>query len=197
MTYHYYRVSSKDQSVNRQVDALNGYKPADKAYTDKASGKNFDRTAYQRMKAEVVRGDEVIVKELDRFGRNKKEIREELEWFKDHGVTVRILDVPTTLIDFNGQDWIGDLINGLLIDVLSAIAEQERKKIHERMIEGIAAKKARGEWEDYGRPKKNVDANVLSELREKNKKGELTIDDCCRRLGISRSTWYSRLREAG
>ena len=194
MTYHYCRVSTRDQHLDRQVAALSEYKEADKVYSDKVSGKNFERTGYQAMKSAVKAGDEVIVKELDRLGRNKDEVKKELEWFKSHGVTVRILDIPTTLIDFKGQDWVQDMINNILIEVLGAVAEQERKKIHDRMMEGLAAKKARGEWDDYGRPEKKIDEKLFSELREKNKKGTVTVVECCRQLGISRSLWYGRLR---
>ena len=196
MIIHYYRVSSRYQNLDRQAMLLSNYKKADMVFADKASGKNFERDEYKRMKAVVKAGDELFIKELDRLGRNKEEIKEELKWFKEHGATVRILDVPTTLIDFRGQDWIQDMINNILIEVLGAVAEQERKKIHDRMMEGLAAKKARGEWDDYGRPKKKLDESVVSELREKNKKGLISVTECCKQLGISRTYWYSKLRES-
>lgn len=196
MIIHYYRVSSRDQNLDRQAMILSNYKKADMVFADKASGKNFERDEYKRMKAVVKAGDELFIKELDRLGRNKEEIKEELKWFKEHGVTVRILDVPTTLIDFRGQDWIQDMINNILIEVLGAVAEQERKKIHDRMMEGLAAKKARGEWDDYGRPKKRLNESAVSELREKNKKGLISVTECCKQLGISRTYWYSKLRES-
>ena len=195
MVFHYCRVSTKEQNLDRQVIALSGFKAADMVFADKMSGKNFERTEYQRMKATVSAGDEIVIEELDRLGRNKNDVKEELKWFKEHGVVVRVLDVPTTLMDFHGQDWIQDMVNNILIEVLGAIAEQERNKIHKRMMEGIAAKKARGEWDDYGRPEKKVDAKLFLELREKNKKGEVTVEECCSRLGISRATWYNRLRD--
>lgn len=87
----------------------------------------------------MVPGDEILVEELDRFGRNKAEIKAELEWFKEHGIIVRVFDVPTTLMDFHGQDWIGEMVNNILIEVMGAMAEQERKKIRKRQAEGIAA----------------------------------------------------------
>jgi len=195
MTYHYCRVSSADQNLARQVDALTEYKRADKLFSDKASGKDFEREGYQRLKSEVQRGDELIIKELDRLGRNKEEIKAELKWFKDNGVIVRVLDVPTTLMDFKDQSWIQDMINNILIEVLGAVAEQERKKIKRRQQEGIKAKKDRGEWDDYGRPKKEMDMNAVSDFREKIKKGEMTVTECCKQLGISRRTWYNRIKE--
>lgn len=192
MIVHYCRVSTKEQNLDRQLVALNGYKPADRLFTDKVSGKNFERIGYQQMKDAVQPGDEIVIKELDRLGRNKEEIKKELEWFKQHGVVVRILDIPTTRIDFQGQDWIRDMINNILIEVLGAIAEQERKKIHDRMMEGLAAKKARGEWDDYGRPEKVIEPKTIEKMRKQISNGELTVTECCKALGISRTTWYNK-----
>ena len=194
MVYHYCRVSSADQNLSRQIDELSKHKKADRVFADKASGKNFDRENYQALKSVVRSGDEVFIKELDRLGRNKEEIKNELKWFKENGVTVRVLDVPTTLIDFRGQDWVQDMINNILIEVLGAVAEQERIKIRKRQAEGIMAKKARGEWDDYGRPEKVIDRNMLHALHEKHKSGLFTVDECCRQLGISRGTWYKNVK---
>lgn len=195
MIYHYCRVSSADQNLSRQIDALSEYKPADRVFSDKASGKNFERDGYQQLKAVIRSGDELIIKELDRLGRNKEDMKAELKWFKDNGVTVRVLDVPTTLMDFRDQKWIQDMINNILIEVLGAVAEQERNKIKRRQAEGIKAKKDRGEWDDYGRPAKAIDGTRFAELIKKQRDGVVTVDECCRELNISRSTWYSRLRE--
>lgn len=195
MVYGYARVSTKEQCLDRQYQALNQYKTLDKLFSDKQSGKDFAREQYQRMKSLLVSGDEVVVKELDRLGRSKEDVKAELEWFKANGITVRILNVPTTLIDFQGQDWIRDMVNNIMIEVLASIAEQEREKIRERQAEGIAAKKARGEWDDYGRPRKDIDN--LSEYRRQVETGETTVTAVCKRLGISRNTWYERVKEAG
>lgn len=192
MIIGYARVSTKEQHLDRQLTALASYKPLDKTFTDKQSGKDFARAGYQAMKSFVSDGDEVVIKELDRLGRNKNEIKKELEWFKAHGVTVRILDLPTSLIDFQGQAWIGDMINNILIEVLGAVAEQERKKIKQRQAEGLAAKKARGEWDDYGRPKKDV--GDISEYIRQQKNGEKSVSEICAELGISRGTWYNKLK---
>ena len=193
MIYGYARVSTKEQCLDRQFDALRKYKALDKVFSDKQSGKDFAREQYQSLKAVVQPGDEIVIEELDRLGRNKDEIKDELEWFKNHQVIIRILDVPTTLIDFQGQDWIRDMVNNILIEVLGSIAEQERIKIRKRQAEGIAAKKARGDWDDYGRPKKETPD--FQKFLKKQKGGELTVDQCCEQMGISRSTWYKKLRE--
>lgn len=195
MIYHYCRVSTRDQNLDRQTEALARYRKADRVFCDKVSGKNFERAAYQEMKDTVLTGDEVIVKELDRFGRNKEETKKELEWFKSKGVTVRILDLPTTLCDFSGAEWVRDMVNNVLIEVLGAIAEQERNKIHQRMMEGIRAKKERGEWDDYGRPEIKIDDTELRKFREKQKRKEMTVEECCKELGISRTTWYNKVKD--
>ena len=205
MKYAYLRVSDKAQNLQRQIDWLKEVAPDipdENIYADKQSGKDFERKRYQELKAVLVRGDEVIIKELDRFGRNKDEIKAEIQWFKESGIIPRIYDVPTTLIDFKGQDWIADMLNNVLIEVLGAIAEQERQKIVRRRREGVAAmpvvngkkvsaKTGRG----FGRPEKEVAIDEIEILRKKQKSGQMTVTEICRELGISRTTWYERLKE--
>lgn len=201
MIYFYARVSSKDQNLARQLDVAKAYKNVDNVFCDKQSGKNFDRVEYTKLKETVVKGDEVIIKELDRLGRNKEGIKEEIKWFKEQGVILRILDVPTTLIDFNGQDWIGEMVNNILIEVMGAMAQQEREKTEKRREEGIAAmpivngkRVSTKTGNEYGRPAIHISADFKNFLK-KQKDGELTVAECCEQLGISRATWYNRLRE--
>ena len=201
MIYFYGRVSAKDQNPARQIEVAKAYKSIDHVYFDKQSGKDFDRQEYQALKAVVVAGDEVIIKELDRLGRNKEGIKEEIRWFKEHGAILRILDVPTTLIDFQGQDWIADMVNNILIEVLGAVAQQEREKTNRRQREGIDAmpvvdgkKFSTKKGCAYGR--KPVDlGDDFENLLKKQKDGEMTVNECCKVLGIGRSTWYARVRE--
>lgn len=201
MVYHYCRVSTKDQNLERQLIALNAYKPADEVFCDKQSGKNFDRSEYKRLCEVVAEGDEVIIEELDRLGRNKEAVKEALKFFKDRGVKVRMLDVPTTLNDYPGQEWVQDMINNVLVEVLGAIAEQERNKILKRQSEGIAAmptvngkrvsaKTGRG----FGRERMEIPG--FEKILEKQKEGIMSITECCKALGISRSTWYKRVAGA-
>ena len=194
MIYGYARVSTKEQCLDRQFQALSQYKTLDKVFYDKQSGADFAREQYQALKAAVRPGDEIVVKELDRLGRNKDEMKLELEWFKSNQVQVRILDVPTTLIEYGDQGWIGDMINNILIEVLGAVAEQERLKTKKRQSEGIAAKKARGDWDDYGRPRKEL-GEEFQKFLKKQKDGLMTVDQCCEALGICRRTWYNKVRE--
>jgi DNA invertase Pin-like site-specific DNA recombinase len=202
MIYFYARVSTKGQNTDRQLEAAKDYPNVDEIFVDKQSGKNFDRTEYERLKATVVKGDEVIVKELDRLGRNKDGVKAELEWFKEHGILVRILDIPTTLMVFpEGQSWVLEMVNNVLIEVMGSIAEQEREKILKRQKEGIAAMPVVDgkKWSTkksctYGRKAISL-GDDFEKLLKKQKEGLITVDECCRVLGIGRSTWYARSRE--
>lgn len=192
MIYGYARVSSKDQNLARQLETMKSYKNIDEVFCDKQSGKDFERKEYERLKSIVKKGDEVIIKELDRLGRNKEGVKEEIKWFKEQGVTLRILDLPTSLQDFPGQEWIREMVNNILIEVMGAMAEQERNKIKVRQAEGIAAKKASGDWDEYGRPRKEpID---FEKFLKKQKDGLMTVNECCKALGIGRSTWYDKAR---
>lgn len=202
MIYFYGRVSSKDQNLARQLEVAKAYKNIDHVYCDKQSGKDFDRPEYQKLKAVVAAGDEVIVKELDRLGRNKDEIKVEIAWFKENGVDLRILDVPTTLIDFQGQEWIRDMVNNILIEVLGAVAQQEREKTNRRQREGIDAmpvvdgkKFSTKKGCAYGRKPVEL-GDDFEKFLQKQKDGLMTVNECCEALGIGRSTWYARVREA-
>lgn len=202
MIYFYARVSTKGQNTDRQLEAAKDYPNVDEIFVDKQSGKNFDRPEYERLKATVVKGDEVIVKELDRLGRNKDGVKAELEWFKDHGVLVRIMDIPTTLMVFpEGQSWVLEMVNNVLIEVMGSIAEQERNKILKRQEEGIAAmpvvdgkKFSTKKGCFYGRKAIPLGGDFEKFLK-KQKDGLMTVDECCKVLGIGRSTWYARVRE--
>jgi DNA invertase Pin-like site-specific DNA recombinase len=198
MIYAYLRVSTREQNLERQLIAVKEYRDKllnENIYSDKESGKNFERTEYLKLKAKLQPGDELIIKELDRLGRNKEEVKKELSWFKEHKITVRILNVPTTLMDFNGQEWILDMINNVLIEVMGAVAEQEREKILERQKEGIAGmpvvdgkKVSTKTGRAMGNPGK--DLKDFPKFFEKTKNGELSISESCRQLGISRTHWY-------
>ena len=193
MIYFYARVSTVEQNLARQIEAAKKYKGVDEIFSDKMSGKNFNRIEYQRMKSMLQKGDEVVVKSLDRLGRDKNLVKDEIQWFKEHGVKLRILDIPTTLIEMEGQEWVGDMVTNILIEVMASVAEQERMMIRERQREGIEAKRKSGTWDEYGRPKKNTDG--IEDYWLAYKAGEMTREDCCKALGISSRTLYNRAKE--
>ena len=166
MIYGYMRVSTKSQNLNRQEDALLEFGvEKDNIFADKESGKNFDREKYQEMKSILKRNDVLVIKELDRLGRNKEMVKEELEYFKNNGIRVKILNIPTTLIDFpEGQEWVMDMVNNILLEVMSSIAEEERRKIKTRQAEGIAAAKAGGV--KFGPKVKYTEVQLLNALKD-------------------------------
>lgn len=190
------RVSTKDQNLARQLEAAKRCGvPEKNVYCDKISGRKKDRPEYDKMKARLVPGDEVYFEAIDRIGRDKTLIKEELEWFKSQGVFVRVMDLPTTMMEFpETQNWVLEMVNNILIEVLGTIAEQEWKKIKQRREDGIAAmpvdengrrvssKTGRG----FGREGIEVDLALLD--------GE-TVVEACERLGISRNTYYRKKRE--
>ena len=191
--YFAVRVSSKDQNFARQIAVAEQYGiPTENIFCDKITGRRKDRPEYDRMKGMLKKGDEVYFTELDRVGREKHLIKEELEWFKERGVIVRVLNVPTTLVEFpKGQEWVLEMVNNVLIEVMGTIAEQEWVKIKERREAGIEAmptdesgrKVSSRTGRGFGRPSTEVDLVVLD--------GE-TIAQACERLGISRSTFYRK-----
>ena len=152
--YGYARVSTREQNLDRQIIALQQYGISDRdIVTDKESGKTLERDGYTFLKNRLLRdGDVLVVKSLDRLSRNKNHIKQELEYFKSRNIRVMVLDIQTTLIDPpEGQEWIIEMINTILIEVLASMAEQERLTTHARQQEGIAAAKVKGKH--LGRPK--------------------------------------------
>lgn len=190
----YARVSSKEQNLDRQIIALSQYVPPDNIITDKQSGKNLDRPGYQALKGALGlrSGDTLYIKSLDRLARNKEDIKNELQWFKEHNVRLMILDLPTSLIQVpDGQEWIIEMINNILIEVLSSIAEQERETIRSRQREGIDAAKSAGKH--LGRPKLQYPSNWDSVIAEWQQ-GKITAKEVMSRTGLKRSSFYKLLR---
>lgn len=189
-TYGYARVSTKEQHLDRQVRALleNGVEERD-IITDKASGASLERPGYQALKNSMLReGDTLIIKSLDRLSRNKEHITQELRFFKEHHIQVRVLDLPTTMVELPaGQEWVFEMINNILIEVLSSIAEQERLTIRQRQAEGIAAAKAKGKH--MGRPRKEFPPN-WEEVYSLWNAGKLTAVAAMKELGLKNSTFY-------
>ena len=188
--YGYARVSSREQNEDRQLAALTTFGvPEPNIIIDKCSGKDTDRVGYQYLKRQILRrGDTLVIKELDRLSRNKSDIKRELEWFKEQGIRVKILDIPTTLTDFPpDQMWVMDMINSILIEVLGSIAESERNKIRSRQREGIDAAKKKGTR--FGRPSVSLPEN-WQEVLAMVKTGEMKPSEAMRVLGVSRSTYY-------
>lgn len=198
--FAYLRVSSDSQNINRQDFAIKEYcknnniiiKDED-IFTDYFSGKDFSRPAYEILRRCIRSGDTLIVKELDRLGRNKLEVKEELQFFKKNNIRIKILDIPTTLIDLpKEQSWIFDMINNILIEVMASVAEEERVKIKQRQREGIEA--ARQNGGNLGRPKIKL-PNNFSEVYNSWKAGNITAIEAANVLGLKKRTFYIKVKE--
>lgn len=191
--FGYARVSTARQHEDRQVQALLDYGIEERnIVVDKESGKDFNRLGYLSLKEKWLRrGDTLVVKELDRLGRNKAKIREELEWFRAEGIRVKILNVPTTLLDCEGQDWVLDMVSNILIEVMASVAEEERVKIHQRQAEGIAIAQERGVV--FGRPvvAKPENFEMVMALVDS---GQLKAVEAMRELGVKKTTYYKMRR---
>ena len=130
MIFGYIRVSSKDQNPERQIEALKEYEKElkdENIFMDKQSGKDFNREKYQALKLILREGDTLIVKELDRLGRNKEMIKEELSWINEKGIRIKILDIPTTLMDLPEENtWVIKMVNNILIEEIGRASCRER-----------------------------------------------------------------------
>lgn len=189
-TFYYARVSTKEQNPDRQIQAFRDLGATDRQIiVDKESGKDTDRQGYQALRNTILRrGDTLVITSLDRLSRSKSDIRDELQYFKDEGVRVKILDLPTSLLDVpTGQEWVFDMVNNILIEVLGTIAEQERQTIRKRQAEGIAAAKSKGRH--LGRPQAVFPPN-WEEVHGSWKRGEITAVEAMRRMELKRSTFY-------
>ena len=195
-TFGYIRVSSKDQNLARQIDSLRQYVANERDIcADKLSGKDFNRPAYQALKNVVRPGDTIYIHEMERLGRNKEEIKNELEYFKNKGVFVRILNLPTTLIDYSQfdsklQKMLMEMVNNILIEVLATMAETERENIRKRQREGIDAAVKRGV--KFGRPEKQL-PDCWPEDRAKWEAGEVTAVSLMKKYGMASSTFYTKV----
>ena len=198
----YHRTSTKDQHLDRGINEITEYCKSNniklyknKVYTDQKTGKNFDRPRYQMLKDEILEeGDVLIVTELDRLGRNKEATLQELRFYKEHNIRVMVLELPTTLVDLSSMEnslarMMMETINNMMIELYASMAQAEIEKKEKRQREGIEAKKARGEWGDYGRPRKMTFEEFSTHYRlvQEGKKKPFEL---MRELGLSKPTFY-------
>ena len=191
--YGYVRVSSADQNEDRQTVAMSGLKiPAAGIFTDKISGKDFERPAYKALVRKLRPGDLLYIKSIDRLGRNYDEIQNQWRVLtKERGADIAVIDMP--LLDTrNGKDLMGTFIADLVLQILSFVAHSERDNIRKRQAEGIAAAKARGV--KFGRPVKKPPEN-FGELIRRWERGKLTVAEILNQTGLKEATFYNRLRE--
>lgn len=193
-TYYYARVSSKEQNLDRQIAAFTALGAKDREIiTDKESGKDLERPGYQALKNAILRrGDTLVVKSLDRLSRNKADIHNELRYFKENGIRLKVIDLPTTMMDLpEGQEWVFEMVNNILIEVLGTIAEQERETIRKRQAEGIQAAKAKGK--KLGRPALQFPTNwkpVYNAWRS----GQITAKTAMEQTNTKRTSFYKLVK---
>lgn len=191
--YGYVRVSSKDQNEDRQLIAMREKNVEHKnIYIDKLSGKNFDRPAYQKLIRKIKKGDCLIVKSIDRLGRNYKDIMEEWRIItKQIGADIVIIDMP--LLDTTiGKDLMGTFISDIVLQLLSFVAENERDSIRRRQAEGIAAAKLRGV--KFGNKVKELPEN-FPQLYQQWKNKQLRFDEFVKKCDVASSTLYKKIKE--
>jgi DNA invertase Pin-like site-specific DNA recombinase len=191
--YGYVRVSSADQNEDRQLIALGELSiPAANIYTDKMSGKNFDRPQYQALLKRLNHGDLIYIKSIDRLGRNYDEIQNQWRVLtKERGADIAVIDMPLLDTRLN-KDLMGTFIADLVLQILSFVAQSERESIRKRQAEGIAAARARGVR--FGRPIKKPPENFPAAVRDWER-GKLTLAEVLERTDIKEATFYNRLRE--
>lgn len=188
--YGYARVSTKDQNLDRQLITLREFGIDDRdIIREKASGKSLNREAYQTLRNQLLReGDTLVIVALDRLSRNKLHIKQELEYYRGRNIRVMVLDMPTTLCQVNeGQEWIVEMINAILVEVLASLAEQERVKTLTRQAEGIEAAKLQGKH--LGRPKMKIPEG-WDNIYMLWKSGEITAVEAMRKSNLKKSTFY-------
>ena len=202
--YGYHRTSTREQHLDRGIAEITDFCVAagyslTEIYTDQQTGKHFNRPEWNFLYKRLLAGDMLVISEVDRLGRNKDDILKILRELKERKVQVVILEIPTTHINFAGMDssvatLLSETISNMLIEMFAVFAQAEMEKRVKRQQEGIEQKKQRGEWGDYGRPKK-VAMEQFAPLYEQVQAGKLRPCDCIRQLGISRSGYYRYERE--
>ena len=185
--YGYIRVSSRDQNEDRQVIAMREFGIAEKNLViDKQSGKDLERPGYRRLLRKLKPNDTLVIKSIDRLGRNYDEVLEQWRLLtKEKQVDIVVLDMP--LLDTRkGRDLIGTLISDIVLQLLSYVAQTEREFIHQRQAEGIAAAKARGV--KFGRKPKERPAEY-EHLRDEWRAGRISARAAARQLGVAHRTF--------
>lgn len=191
--YGYARVSTRSQKEDRQLAALKDFGVAEERITiEKQSGKNFDRPLYQRLARALRSGDVLVIKSIDRLGRNYDEILEQWAYItKTKRAAIVVLDMP--LLDTReGRDLTGTLVADIVLQLLSYVAQTEREFLRQRQAEGIAAAKERGVR--FG-PARIPMPEGFDELAEDWKNGYISATEAGRQLGISRKTFTRRASE--
>ena len=194
MIYAYIRVSTKHQNIDRQYEEIKALDIDDKyIYIDRESGKDFDRTKYQKLIKKLKKDDLLIIKSIDRLGRNYHMILEEWSRItKTIGADIKVLDMPLLDTRIEGKNLVGKFISDIVLQVLSFVAENERTNIKKRQAEGIRIAKEKGV--KFGRPKAILPPNT-NEILDKYINKEINNVEAAKLIGISRGTFFRLVKE--
>ena len=189
--YAYIRVSTKEQHVDRQLEAIKEQEiPKKNIYCDYQSGKDFERPAYRKLLRKLKRGDLLVIKSIDRLGRNYNEILDQWQILtKKMGVNIQVLDMPLLDTGTDRENLTGTLIADLALQILAYVAQTERDFIRQRQAEGIAAARARGVR--FGREEIPV-SDEFEMCYQQWKEGSMSLEEGAKKTGVSRSTFYRR-----
>lgn len=192
MKYGYVRVSTKEQNIDRQLVEMYAQGLNDKTiFIDKQSGKDFEREKYQKLKEKLKSGDLLIIKSIDRLGRNYDMIIDEWKDIVNQlNVDIVVLDMPLLDTRTEGKNLVGKFISDIVLQILSFVAENERENIKKRQAEGIRIAKEKGKH--LGRPKLKLPKNFQLIANEYKKK-EITLAEALSSLKMNRSSFYKLL----
>lgn len=194
MTYAYIRVSTKQQKIDRQYEEIKQYNISDKfIFIDKESGKDFDRTNYQKLIKKLKKDDLLIIKSIDRLGRNYHMIID--EWTKitkTIGADILVIDMPLLDTRTKGENLVGKFISDIVLQVLSFVTENERVNIKQRQAEGIRIAKEKGV--KFGRPKIILSESMIKIL-DKYINRELNNIEATKLIGVSHGTFFRLIKE--
>ena len=193
MNYGYARVSTIAQNLDRQLEELTRLGLDEKhIYTDKESGKDFNRTNYKKLCRKLKQGDVLFIKAIDRLGRNYNMVLDEWRILtKEKGIDIVVIDMPLLDTRIEGKNLVGKFIADVVLQVLSFVAENERETMRQRQAEGIRIAKQKGI--KFGRPGLPIPGNfddVVKLFREK----KITSNEACELTGLSRGTFYRKLQ---
>ncbi len=188
----YARVSTTQQNEDRQVVELRPLVTTEShLLVEKQSGKDFDRPIYKSLKNIMREGDTLVVKSLDRLGRNYEQMKEEWKDLSDRGIKIRVLDTPMLDTSKYDDELMGKFVSDVVLNVLSFVAENERKNIKQRQKEGIAIAKAKGVR--FGRPRIQV-PNDFKSVYNDWKNGRIKASDAYKKLKLKKTTFYKMVK---
>ena len=193
MVYAYIRVSTKYQNIDRQYEEIKALGISDKyIYVDKESGKDFKRTKYQKLIKKLKKDDLLIIKSIDRLGRNYLILDEWTKITKTIEADIKVLDMPLLDTSIKDKNLVGKFISDIVLQVLSFVAENERTNIKQRQAEGIKAAKEKGV--KFGRPKIMLPP-IANNVLDKYLKRELTNTIAAKLVGVSRGTFFRLVKQ--